>query len=318
MTVRISEYYDVFDVKVSKASNESSQLPNIEDSDDRLPDDIIGITNEVSGMGINTNPFSGFSNWNDFAANNPSNTTVIAGKHKAPQAVTNIRVDENGDIWCYPPNVSVPYWNKIIFRNYDYNVNCSEQFLARADAVNGDKDSGWSVIKRWAPWIRTQLDTYTVLPTYADAVGNIIPVPKYTRNTSLPDVVSKLWGRDASTLSVPSIYKYDWTNVIGTSALISEGTKVPLFLKYDEYPSRSKVIFSSVDKTRNPDIEHKFGYHKGQMEPIKLNLGFSPNQYIVGTNGDTYNANLREEDIITILSKCYWSIEWVYERESGN
>ena len=161
MTVRISEYYDVFDVKVTKSSGISSQLTNKD-----LPTDILS-TQE-------TNPFSGFNNFpftgpyaNQSSSvqayvpppNEPSQYKQLAGRHKAPQAITNIRVDENGDIWCYPPNASVPYWNKVIFRNYDYNVNCSQEFLDRADAPNGNLDSQWAVIKRWAPWIRSQLKT---------------------------------------------------------------------------------------------------------------------------------------------------------------
>ena len=316
MTVRISEYYDVFDVKVTKSTGVSSQL-----TDKGLPTDIQS-TKE-------TNPFRGFNNFplTDPSSsvqayvpypNEPSQYKTIAGQHKAPQAITNIRVDENGNIWCYPPNVSVPYWNKVIFRNFDYNVNCSEEFLARADAANGDNDSQWNSIKRWAPWFRSQLDTYSVLPIYTDTdTKKWYSIPKYARSTTA-DAVIQLWNKDASAESVPPIYKQDWTNIIGTNALISDGSKVPLFLKFDEYPSRSKVIFSSVDKTRNPDIEHKFGYHKGQMEPIKLNLGFSSNQYIIDDSGNTFNANLRLEDILAVLSKCYWSIEWIYERETGN
>ena len=112
-------------------------------------------------------------------------------------------------------------------------------------------------------------------------------------------------------------YKPSNTDMDVFNSTILDYKEVPIFLKYDEYRSRSKVIFSSVDKTRNPDIEHKFGYQYGQMSPIKLNLALSCNNPI--TDGTyNYNHNLDKDTISKIFKKCYWSIEWVYERESGN
>lgn len=253
MTVRISEYYDIYDVKVdttldSVALNHTEQLPK-------------GIKDTHR-----TNPFRGFSNWSNFAANNPQNIIQIAGKVKAPQAITNIRIDENGDIWCYPPNVSVPYWNKIIFRNFDYYYN------------------------------HTNTNKYEHFTELFCSTSNVsYPTYDLTEDAATPN--------DEDPLEIVQIN--------------TEFQEIPIFLKYDEYPSRSKVIFSSVDKTRNPDIEHRFGYHKGQMEPIKLNMSFTCNNPI--TDGtDHYNWNLTRDDINDILIKCYWSIEWIYEPEHGN
>ena len=255
MTVRISEYYDLFDINITLGNPNVMSKENTED----LPTDLTS-TNE-------TNPFRGFSNWDNFAAANPNNTVVIAGKHKAPQAIANIRVDENGDIWCYPPNVSVPYWNKVIFRNFDYYFHINN-------------------------------------------ANPISPIYLYYTNS---DII-KFPGYD---LTDANAMKPDNTNTVSNPIAHTDFQEIPIFLKFDEYPSRSKVVFSSVDKTRNPDIEHRFSYHKGQMEPIKLNISLSCNNPITTTTNH-WNWNLTRSEIEDILSKCYWSIEWVYERESGN
>ena len=255
MTVRISEYYDIFDVRVQISDDAIDSI-----MDKSLP-------TEIRDTG-KTNPFSGFSNWPNFNTSNPNNSAVITGQHKAPQAVANIEVDKDGNIWCYPPNVSVPYWNKIIFRNYDYQIQCQQ-------------------VNKYNPYLLSFLnDISIVYPSYVPD-GNNGYKPK------------------------------DGVDVALVPASIMNYNEAPLFLKFDEYRSRSKVIFSSVDKTRNPDIEHKFGYHHGSMEPIKLNLSFSCNSPQRDATYE-YNYNLDRDAIERILTKCYWSIEWVYERETGN
>lgn len=293
MTVRISEYYDIFDIRTTVSDgtivghNDRSLPTNIEST-------------------YETNPFRGFSNWDNFNTANPNNNVVITGKHKAPQGVTNVRIDDNGDIWCFPPNISVPYWNKIIFRNFDYNYYCTEGFLLNNST-------------KYSDWMRQNLDSYTSPPIIASANGVLVELPRYVKGSD--NNMYEVWGKDLSTNAfvptAPIDFKQDFTNITGRSTLISDGGKIPLFLKYDEYRSRSKVIFSGVDKTRNPDIEHNFGYHHGQMEPIKLNLGVSCNNPIT-TDTHHYNWNLSRTEIINYLTKCYWSIEWIYERESGN
>lgn len=255
-TIRVNEYYDLFDVK-KISGTVSNALTNIEDD--------IRPTNEY-------NVFSGFSNWENFYENNrtlitppatyeANNIIEIVGKHKAPQAINAINIVDNlngpADIYCYPPNVSVPYWNKIIFRNFDYNINPS----------NGT----------YAPYICPK-----------NSIRLIDPLD-------------------------PTDIKYN-----GEISLLQQGN---IFLRFDEYPSRSKVIFSGCDKTRNPDIEFNFGYHKGQMEPIKLNLSLSasvPVRSVSGDNSDTWNQNLSKDEISSLLTSCYWCIEWVYEGEAGN
>lgn len=271
MTVRISEYYDIFDVRqaIGNDGKPASQTTVKESKAGDLPNNIKDTEQ--------TNPFRGFWNDNNFAAGNPNNTTTITGKHKAPQGITNIDILENGDIMCYPPNVSVPYWDKIIFRNYDYLVQPSQANSKYLD---------------WA-------DKYTN-PYITD-----YPSYKYDSGTGIyePSLLS-------SDKALPNIVKQ-----------VRDYSEVPVFLKFDQYQSRSKVIFSSVDKTRNPDIEFKFGYHHGQMEPIKLNLSPSCNNPITNIESGTvyhYNHNFSREELEALLVKCYWSIEWVYDPTHGN
>lgn len=264
-TVRVNEYYDLFNILVKPSTDELSVMDGV------LPR-VIKATEQ-------TNPFSGFWNDNNFANENRTLTTppatytannviVISGKVKAPQAVNALHLDDDGNIWCYPPNVSVPYWNKIIFRNYDYTINDStsnayaQQFIDSGTFENPDDDVNDD---------QNQL-VYTVV-----------------KGDNLPSI---------------EIHHYD---------------QCPLFLRFDQYPSRSKVIFSGCDKTRNPDIEFKFSYHHGQMEPIKLNLSLSASNPIYDeTSKNKYNYNLNVSQITDLLTKCYWCIEWIYEPESGN
>ena len=278
-TVRVNEYYDLFDVK--KISNTvSTALTNITDN--------IENTNT-------TNPFSGFSNWSDFNDNNktlttppatytPNNQISIVGKHKAPQAINPVHIEDNGDIWCYPPNVSVPYWNKIIFRNFDYNISVAGDFLYK----NGVRKN--------------------------QSIVNFNLVDLTTSNVELLDT-----GEPPDT-----VYTFNgdlmWKNnkLTGT---IDNYNATPIFLRFDEYPSRSKVIFSRCDKTRNPDIEHRFSYHKSQMEPIKLNISMAasvPTRDIDANFNNTYNQNLTKVEISKLLDSCYFCIEWIYEYEKGN
>ena len=249
--IRISEYYDLFDVRYY-LSTSSGSMVKTED----LPTAIQPTQT--------TNTFSGFNN--GLSIGQSSQYQEIVGQHKASQGITNISVDDDGSIWCYPPNVSVPYWTRIIFRNYDYQVQPKDDFKYKG-----------------------------VVDTYLNKVNYLYP--KYvTEDAEL---------------------KPTTTDAITTDQYIVDYKDVPLFLKYDEYRSRSKVVFSSVDKTRNPDIEHRFGYQHGQMSPIKLNLSLSCNNPIYDSNYQ-YNFNLNRTDINKLLSKCYWSIEWICEPENGN
>lgn len=245
--IRVNEYYDLFDIK-----NITTTTPSEPEG---------GILNSLTNVPTNIkdtqqyNPFRGFWNNNEYNTQQlPRDIIAITGKIKSPQAANSLKIDDNGDIWCYPPNVSVPYWSRVIFRNYDYCFN--------------NEPSG----------------------NYKDLIG---------------------------TLGL-RYFEYEISETEVRAGQILEGSHIPLFLRFDEYPSRSKVIFSECDKTRNPDIDFRFAYHKGQMEPIKLNLSLSANAPIRDplTPGNTYNYNLSKEDISGILQSCYWCIEWIYEPDT--
>lgn len=246
--IKVNEYYDLFDIKTITTTTPTEPTAGI----------LANLTNVPTAI-KNThqyNPFRGFWNNNEYEEQQtPDDNIPITGKIKSPQAANSLRIDDNGDIWCYPPNVSVPYWSRVIFRNYDYDFTAYPQ-------------GGYaSLIDKKGAKVFT-------------------------------------YGPDDSGVIVPGeIYDY---------------SHIPLFLRFDEYPSRSKVIFSQCDKTRNPDIDFRFAYQKGQMEPIKLNLSLSANTPIRDplTPSNTYNNNLRKQDIENLLQTCYWCIEWIYEPDT--
>ena len=281
-SIRVNEYYSLFNIH-----------SDIFDAV-KVPDSIKP-SNEY-------NSFRGFSNWKNFQENNmttahdennhpyltPSNIVEISGKHKSPQANSPLFIVDNkdapADILCYPPNVSVPYWSRIIFRNFDYTINTKE---------NNDFSS-----------VLTYNEDIT-LSTSAfqfDLQGNIDTVeeedkPDYVFNNCLMN--------NGSGTFTGKITKWDKANV---------------FLRFDEYPSRSKVIFAGCDKTRNPDIEFNFGYQKGQMEPIKLNLSLSAGVPMVDheTPYYKYNQSLNYVNLQKVFSSCYWCIEWICDKDAGN
>lgn len=311
-SVRLSEYYDLFDIKTY--AQVGVPFADVKNNDD-LPDNI-----QDTNM---TNPFHGFSNWKDFKANNqtrnknpppatiPTNIATITGKHFSPQALNTVSINENGDILCYPPNAPVPYWNKVIFRNFDF------QFQPH------DIDYKDLKVSSYQEMIDNKyLTQYDVLPLCADAHGYIyVPVPEYTFDNQTPPELTQLWDEDQSTnQNLPAIFQQDFTGIRGVKASIYNYDNVPLFLRYPEYRSRSHVIFSACDKTRNPDIEHVFGYNHGATEPIVLNLSMSASNFItdINTPGTKYNENLDKNTIEKLLIKCYWCIEWVYEAKGVN
>ena len=295
---RINEYYDLFDIKTSISNNAPlNELIN----NGALPTDIRA-TNE-------TNPFRGFSNWNDFDTANPNNTTLIHNEHKAPQTVNTLSIDENGSIWCYPPaNATVPYWDEIIFRNFDYQI--------QPHNIKADDASALAYQSLISSHYVTSYDT---IP-YTTSSNVYAPVPEYILDNQNPPQLTHLWGENQSTnANLPTIYKHDFSDVGAVPMRIYNYENTPLFLKFDQYPSRSKVIFSSCDKTRNPDITFKFGYEHGSIEPIKLTLSLSASNPLTDINNQTirYNQQLTRNEIEKLLVKCYWCIEWVYNRKSG-
>ena len=280
-TIRVNEYYDLFDIKTI-AGITTEAMTNIPTT--------IKNTNK-------TNPFRGFWNFPDYnTAQKPLDLIQVTGQQKSSQANSSIRIDENGDIWCYPPNVSVPYWSKIIFRNFDYSYKS-----VPIGEIAGPLDEIAAV-----PFTYTfPMTTYYNIPP-----TNYLPVPEYLWNQDNTD--GSLDNRDWT--------KNDYTDLSGAqfSGMNYNFEHCPLFLRFDEYPSRSKVIFSNCDKTRNPDIEFRFDYKKGQIEPIKLNLSLSANIPVKDptTPSNVYNQNLTKAEINNVLNVCYWCIEWIYEPDT--
>lgn len=340
-SIRVNEYYDLFDVKTKRADGPLEPATEGSNTNTNIPNSIKP-SNEY-------NSFRGFSNWENFRANNltldtsnppnliPVNIVEITGKHKSPQATSSIKVDENGDIWCYPPNVSVPYWSRIIFRNFDYKINESSSTKAR---LVPDKKSYYlnsiSYVEPWAPSINEFIPRIIEVEITDNDAANEWETPSGSKPSAGTVIECILWGKDTSIYKTGTIPAYpenfpekyqdeDFTNVNGwkddfdISGSSSDYTNSPLFLRFDEYPSRSKVIFSGVDKTRNPDIEFNFNYHKGQMEPIKLNLSLSANiPFTDIDNSQLFNANMNKKEIESMLKACYWCIEWICDKDAGN
>ena len=301
-TIAVNEYYDCFNIKTNSSgvvSESTTSLPNQIENQNRY------------------NVFRGFSNWEDFSANNSSSNIMITGQFKSPQATQQLQIDDDGSIWCYPPNVSVPYWSEIVFRNFDYNYKNNK---AVRDMIGFLGDVSFTKL------VQPPLD------------NNLTPIPEaisvtYTADDQLVSSdwvageteIDQLWGKDTATYkksgqypkNFPAVYQQDFTNLEGfyDDVELIDFKTAPLFLKFDEYQSRSKVIFSNCDKTRNPDIRFRFGYKKSQMEPIKLTLSLSANQPLLD-GSDKYNHNLTKEDINKLLNSCYWCIEWISAQEA--
>lgn len=331
MSTRVTEYYDCFDVKtVLTYSDTPPTITAVQNT--ALPDTdntFLNKTNNFRGFnnfaqddrfnimtGDNTNSGLLSSVHNQGSAFTPPSTSTrtdgvplasdlitITGKNKAPQVVNNISIDEAGNILCYPPNISVPYWNRVIFKHFDYDINPSDDSLFSLIAAAHSN----IISKTHYPYIQHQL------------TGDSSPV------TSIP-IPKDLWNKNNTDGSILNndIFKQDFTGVYGETYKETnyEFDKLPVFIKYDMYPSRTKVVYSSADKwnQNSSDIVHNFNYHHGQMEPIKLNISLSASNPITDPNNskNRYNQQLTYDDIQKLFKKCYWSIEWIYDRTTGN
>ena len=340
-TVRISEYYDLFDVESTASEGAFTTTHN-----ENLP-----IANKNT---FNTNPFIGFNNSDGaYSSITAADVVQITGKNRAPHANNTLSIDEQGNILCYPPNVGVPYWSRIIFRNFDYSIQYPLGNPIRAALRDDETRITGNITAKMEP-----LYDGVIIPQTFDLVisqddidehwtsGNVFG-KTYTANdlTAGDELTLPLWNVDCPTsyrtktgntypTNFPSQYKYDFSLVQGyeihnggITATTNDYTNSPLFLKYDNYPSRSKVVFSGCDKTRNPDIEHVFGYQHGTMEPIKLNLALSASNPLIANVAappaatptyHKYNQNLTRAQIEVILNKCYWCVEWIYEPTSNS
>lgn len=321
--MHVSEYYDLFEFNKSSGGGVSDAFNHYAKDQNAaiMPTD-------------QTNPFAGFWNDNNFSAGNPNNTDIVQGKSFSSLAYNSVYVEDDGTINCMPPTVSVPYWSKIIFRNFDYNFNNLD------NVINFTTKYGNTTLGEF------RFDS-VALPTIQHG-GTTSPVPEYVNVTYTENDQNhfagwvagtrhayRLWGVNVKNYmkgdplklpdNFPTLYDYDFT-VTGGTDIDNLGTfemtnydKMPLFLKFDEYPSQSKVIFSRCDKTRNPDIEFNFNNQHGQSEPVKLYLSLSASKsgYDATTNR-RFNTKLTKAELKNLLNSCYWCIEWVYVPEKGN
>lgn len=279
MTIRINEYYDLFDIK-----NSDNTLTN----NDSLPTSIADT--------YKTNPFQGFNNFeqsSDYSSVNTTRDTIqITGKNKAPQAVNSLSITDEGDIYCYPPPVLVQQWDKVIFRNFDYTIQPKSDSTYKSLL---DDNYLW----------HTERDAE--IYWYADGSTSEERAANWAKYiTKPPDWHGGYIIGGATNLVDPQPDPSFYQIFPKIKTIIKDYQQVPLFLKFDNYQSRTKVIFSGCDKTRNPDIEFKFGYPHSAMEPIKLNLSLSASNPLKG-----FNANLTKDEIEKLLVKCYWCVEWI-------
>lgn len=324
--MHVSEYYDLFEFNKSNGGNVLSGLNHYDAGQNAaiIPTD-------------QTNPFAGFWNDNNFSAGNPNNTDIVQGKSFSSLAYNSVYVEDDGTINCMPPTVSVPYWSKIIFRNFDYNFNNLD------GASDFNPQFGNVTIGNFAYKV-AEYPTQTLQPTEIT-----FPIPefvdvKYTENDQnhFPEWVAgtsheyKIWDTRTDDYirgdpghypdNFPSLFMtQDFKGVKGSTQRVAGSfemtnyDKVPLFLKFDEYPSQSKVIFSRCDKTRNPDIEFNFNNQHGQSEPVKLYLSLSASKSgYDSTTNRRFNTKLTKAELKKLLNSCYWCIEWVYVPEKGN
>ena len=322
--MHVSEYYDLFEFNKSNGGDVASGL-NHYDADQNAA---IIPTNQ-------TNPFAGFWNDNNFSGGNPNNTDIVQGKSFSSLAYNSVYVEDDGTINCMPPTVSVPYWSKIIFRNFDYNFNNLDNVSKFTTQFGNVTTGGLTYSNTTLPQIVTGEVTSPV-PEFVDVVYTENDQNYFSGWVAGTSHRYELWDTNTANYMrgvgpyyptyFPSLFRdKDFTGVKGTEIII-DGTfemtnfdKMPLFLKFDEYPSQSKVIFSRCDKTRNPDIEFNFNNQHGQSEPVKLYLSLSASKsgYDATTNR-RFNTKLTKAELKKLLNSCYWCIEWVYVPEKGN
>lgn len=309
-SVKVTEYYDVFDVKTVLTYPDTRSITAAQNT--ALPD-------TDTSVDTATNTFRGFNSFPitdaESSIQNPNagspnlKQQYIAMEHvkKAPQAINNITIDDAGNILCYPPNISVPYWDKVVFKHFDYDINPADDSLFAGIALAHSN----TISKTYYPYIQRRFKNEDP----AQSNPNILtPVPE------------TLWNKNNTDGSIINndIFKQNFTGVTGVTYTETnyEFDKLPVFIKYDMYPSRSKVVYSSADKwnQNSSDIVHKFNYHHGQMEPLKLAITLSASNSITNPSNpkERYNQQLTYEDIRDLFKKCYWSIEWIYDRTSGN
>lgn len=266
----VSETYDLFELnKVDDSGTYIIQGHSDQYADkDTGPDVRTGIKDENR-----TNPFRGFFNGTNFYAEYPHTPVAIQGKHFAPHAFNSVNILYDGTIECFPPPIHPVGWKSVTFKCFTYKINSFKSKSDFSDYVN----------------------------SFVNGVENIYPY--YFEETGVggtgyfPEI--KPEADDTATLP---------TRGSRTETLaISKFDKCPLYIKWDEYPSRSKVVMSRKSKC----LTYVFGQPWGPDEPIRLSLSLSGSMSGYDEQLKTrFNTKLTQQDIADLLIACSFVIEW--------
>lgn len=226
-----------------------------------------------------TNPFRGFWNDNNFAAGNPNFTQVISGKHFAPDSYAAVDIQEDGTIVCYPPPVDVAGWRAVSFKLLKYAIDPDP--IDPRDTLLDPHPEKTRLLQRVS---KIYWKTYSqYFPTYQDADGD-------------------------------DTFKPITTDKLEVLSKISNPDKTPIFLKWDEYPSRSKVVLS---KDSEP-TRHVFSYPRGSNEPVRVYLSFSAQRNYWDEAAEINKSTKLDRDQIDgLLLACSFQITWEQIPESN-
>ena len=277
----VSETYDLFEL--NKADKGGGTYA-IEGHNDQYIDASTGQPLERTGIKDEerTNPFRGFFNVTDvingtnFNTENPTFTVAIQGKHFAPQAFNSVNILTDGTIECFPPPIHPVGWKSVTFKCFSYKMNLYNSSSKFSNYINDNYLDGV-----------TQTCAY-----YRDETKDGV-------NYHYPELVPEAYDPPIPETPTPGsrtaqnqLTKYD---------------KCPLFIKWDEYPSRSKVVMSRKSKC----LTYVFGQPWGPDEPIRLSLSLSGSMSGYDEKLKTrFNTKLDQQDIADLLIACSFVIEW--------
>lgn len=266
----VSETYDLFEL--NKADKGGGTYA-IDGHSDQYIDASTGQALERTGIKDEdrTNPFRGFFNGKNFNAENPTFTAAIQGKHFAPQAFNSVNILTDGTIECFPPPIHPVGWKSVTFKCFSYKMNLANSSNQFSDYV--------------ANYIDGLVQTYAYYNDAADG-GVTFHYPQFVplADDDLPSLGARI--------NMNQLTKYD---------------KCPLFIKWDEYPSRSKVVMSRKSKC----LTYVFGQPWGPDEPIRLSLSLSGSMSGYDEQLKTrFNTKLNQQDIADLLIACSFVIEW--------
>lgn len=267
----VSETYDLFELN---KNDKGGGTYAIEGHNDQYVDSSTGQPLERTGIKDEnrTNPFRGFFNGTNFYAENPDFTVAIAGKHFAPQAFNSVNILTDGTIECFPPPIHPVGWKSVTFKCFSYKFYSMNSSKYSQYMMNFNK-------------LYSSMFPYYANETVIRTDGSI---SAYCPNT-LP----------IRTIANPGAME--------ESEAIQDYDKCPLFIKWDEYPSRSKVVMSRKSKC----LTYIFGQPWGPDEPIRLSLSLSGSMSGYDEQLKTrFNTKLDQKDIADLLIACSFVIEW--------